>query len=145
MSALFERLASGLPERHVPRRNSFASDAKSLRQWLAQLPLANPGATARLLISALREMNDTNRNWCGSPTTTARSPRASAGAASPRVTVLASSITTRSNMPGCNGSAWASSVSLTAQHGKASVSSSVVTSISSAFFFCLLAIFSDWA
>jgi hypothetical protein len=57
MSALFERLASGLPERHVPRRNSFASDAKSLRRWLAQLPLANPGATARLLISALREMN----------------------------------------------------------------------------------------
>jgi len=57
MSALFERLAGGLPERHVPRRNSFASDAKSLRQWLAQLPLANPGATARLLISALREMN----------------------------------------------------------------------------------------
>ncbi|HEY7872950.1 MAG TPA: hypothetical protein VIC31_09565 [Rudaea sp.] len=41
----------------MPRRNSFASDAKTLRQWLAQLPLANPGATARLLISALREMN----------------------------------------------------------------------------------------
>lgn len=57
MSALFERLASGLPERHAPRRNSFASDAKSLRQWLTQLPLANPGATARLLISALRETN----------------------------------------------------------------------------------------
>ncbi|MDE1960764.1 MAG: hypothetical protein KGH80_04130 [Xanthomonadaceae bacterium] len=57
MSALFERLASGLPERHVPRRNSFASDAKSLRKWLAQMPLANPGATARLLISALRETN----------------------------------------------------------------------------------------
>lgn len=57
MGTLFERLASGLPERHVPRRNSFASDAKSLRQWLAQLPLANPGATARLLISALRETN----------------------------------------------------------------------------------------
>lgn len=57
MSALFERLASGLPERHVPRRNSFASDAKSLRRWLAQLPLANPGATARLLLSALRETN----------------------------------------------------------------------------------------
>ena len=57
MSAFFERLAGGLPERHVPRRNSFASDPKSLRRWLAQLPLANPGATARLLISALREMN----------------------------------------------------------------------------------------
>lgn len=57
MSTLFQRLANGLPERHVPRRNSFASDAKSLRQWLAQLPLANPGATARLLIGAVREMN----------------------------------------------------------------------------------------
>jgi hypothetical protein len=57
MSTLFQRLANGLPERHVPRRNSFASDAKTLRQWLAQLPLANPGATARLLIGALREMN----------------------------------------------------------------------------------------
>ncbi|MBS0557226.1 MAG: hypothetical protein JSR27_07425 [Proteobacteria bacterium] len=57
MSALFDRLASALPERHAPQRNSFASDAKSVRQWLAQLPLANPGATARLLMSALREMN----------------------------------------------------------------------------------------
>ena len=28
-----------------------------MRQWIAQLPLANPGATARLLIGALREMN----------------------------------------------------------------------------------------
>jgi hypothetical protein len=57
MSAVFQRLANGLPERHVPRRNSFACDAKSLRAWLAQLPLANPGATARLLIGAVREMN----------------------------------------------------------------------------------------
>lgn len=57
MSVLFDRLASALPERHAPRRNSFASDAKSVRQWLAQLPLANPGATARLLMSALRELN----------------------------------------------------------------------------------------
>ncbi|HMM57910.1 MAG TPA: hypothetical protein PKD77_10055 [Rudaea sp.] len=57
MSVLFDRLASALPERHAPRRNSFASDARSVRQWLAQLPLANPGATARLLMSALRELN----------------------------------------------------------------------------------------
>jgi len=57
MSSLFQRLAEGLPERHVPRPNSFASDAKSLRRWLAQLPLANPGATARLLIGAVRELN----------------------------------------------------------------------------------------
>ena len=57
MSALFERLVSGLPERHAPAKNSFATDSKSLRIWLAALPLANPGATARLLIGALREMN----------------------------------------------------------------------------------------
>jgi hypothetical protein len=57
MSALFQRLVQGLPERHAPTKTSFATDAKSLRQWIAQLPLANPGASARLLIGALREMN----------------------------------------------------------------------------------------
>src|SRR5437660_8999508 len=57
MSALFQRLVHGLPERHAPAKTSFATDAKSLRQWIAQLPLANPGASARLLIGALREMN----------------------------------------------------------------------------------------
>lgn len=57
MSTLFERLVRGLPERHSPVKTSFATDNKSLRAWLAQLPLANPGATARLLIGALREMN----------------------------------------------------------------------------------------
>jgi hypothetical protein len=57
MSALFQRLVHGLPERHAPAKTSFSTDAKVLRQWLAQLPLANPGATARLLIGALREMN----------------------------------------------------------------------------------------
>ena len=57
MSVLFQRLVHGLPERHAPAKTSFATDAKSLRQWIARLPLANPGATARLLIGALREMN----------------------------------------------------------------------------------------
>jgi cyclic-di-GMP-binding protein len=57
MSALFQRLVAGLPERHAPGRNSFATDPKSLRSWTSHLPLANPGATARLLIGALREMN----------------------------------------------------------------------------------------
>ena len=57
MSALFQRLVHDLPERHAPGKNSFATDAKSLRAWLTHLPLANPGATARLLIGALREMN----------------------------------------------------------------------------------------
>ena len=57
MSTLIERLVHGLPERHSPVKTSFATDSKSLRAWLAQLPMANPGATARLLIGALREMN----------------------------------------------------------------------------------------
>src|SRR5471030_2043120 len=57
MSALFRRLVAGLPERHAQGKNSFATDGKSLRSWIAHLPLANPGATARLLIGALREMN----------------------------------------------------------------------------------------
>ena len=57
MSVLFQRLVHGLPERHAPAKTSFATDAKSLRAWIAHLPLANPGATARLLIGALREMN----------------------------------------------------------------------------------------
>jgi hypothetical protein len=57
MSALFQRLVHGLPDRHAPAKTSFATDAKSLRHWIAQLPLANPGATARLLIGAVREMN----------------------------------------------------------------------------------------
>ncbi len=57
MSSLFQRLVRDLPERVAPARNSFATDAKSVRAWIAQLPLANPGATARLLIGALREMN----------------------------------------------------------------------------------------
>lgn len=57
MSGLFQRLVSDLPERYAPTKTSFACDGKSLRGWLTQLPLANPGATARLLIGALREMN----------------------------------------------------------------------------------------
>ena len=57
MSGLFQRLVQGFPERHAPTKNSFATDTKSLRDWISHLPLANPGATARLLISALREMN----------------------------------------------------------------------------------------
>ncbi|HEX4480942.1 MAG TPA: hypothetical protein VH082_09050 [Rudaea sp.] len=57
MSALFQRLVNGFPERHMPAKTSFATDAKSLRLWISQLPLANPTAVSRLLISALREMN----------------------------------------------------------------------------------------
>ncbi len=57
MSAIFQRLAQALPERHVPGKNSFATETKALRIWIEHLPLANPTATARLLINALHEMN----------------------------------------------------------------------------------------
>jgi hypothetical protein len=57
MSALFQRLVNGFPERHSPAKTSFATDSKTLRTWITQLPLANPGAVSRLLIGALREMN----------------------------------------------------------------------------------------
>ncbi len=57
MSALFQRLVNGFPERHMPAKTSFATDSKVLRAWISQLPLANPTAVSRLLIGALREMN----------------------------------------------------------------------------------------
>src|SRR5215475_14240210 len=57
MSVIFQRLARTLPERHAPGRSSFAIEAKALRDWIEHLPLANPSATARLLLNALHEMN----------------------------------------------------------------------------------------
>ena len=57
MSALFQRLVNGFPERHMPGKTSFATDPKALRAWISHLPLANPTAVSRLLIGALREMN----------------------------------------------------------------------------------------
>ena len=57
MSALFQRLGRALPERHAPGKSSFATEAKALRDWIAHLPLANPNATAKLLVTALHEMN----------------------------------------------------------------------------------------
>lgn len=57
MSALFQRLGRALPERHAPGKSSFATEAKALRDWIDHLPLANPNATAKLLVTALHEMN----------------------------------------------------------------------------------------
>ena len=57
MSAIFQRMAKALPERHAPGKSSFATESKALREWIDHLPLANPSATARLLLTALREMN----------------------------------------------------------------------------------------
>ncbi len=57
MSALFQRLGRALPERHAPGRSSFVTEPKALRDWIGHLPLANPNATAKLLVTALHEMN----------------------------------------------------------------------------------------
>lgn len=57
MSVIFQRLSRALPERHAPGRNSFAIEPKALRSWIDHLPLANPSATAKLLLNALHEMN----------------------------------------------------------------------------------------
>ena len=57
MSVIFQRLAQALPERHSPGKSSFSTEAKPLRDWIDHLPLANPSATARLLVNALHEMN----------------------------------------------------------------------------------------
>ena len=57
MSAIFQRMAKALPERHAPGKSSFATESKALREWIDHLPLANPAATGSLLLNALREMN----------------------------------------------------------------------------------------
>ncbi len=57
MKEIFRRIVAGLPERRQPAKNSFLADPKGLRVWIGQLPLANPGATARMLHNTLREMN----------------------------------------------------------------------------------------
>lgn len=51
------RLSRDWPERHPPFRDDFATDVKSIRNWLNHLPLANPAATSRQLLDALMVMN----------------------------------------------------------------------------------------
>lgn len=51
------RLSRDWPERHPPFRDDFATDARSIRNWLNHLPLANPAATSRQLLDALMVMN----------------------------------------------------------------------------------------
>ncbi|WP_257385323.1 hypothetical protein [Tahibacter caeni] len=59
MNDWLARLSDDWPERHPPLRGDFATDAKGVRQWLSQLPLANPAATSRQLLDALMVMNRT--------------------------------------------------------------------------------------
>lgn len=53
----FELLGGALPKRERPGRDAFPSTAKAVKQWIEALPLANSGATARLLYNGLKELN----------------------------------------------------------------------------------------
>jgi hypothetical protein len=58
MNKQFERLHSLLPERAEQGSNAWYQNAKALREWLANLPLANQNLTAQQLLGVLREMNE---------------------------------------------------------------------------------------
>jgi hypothetical protein len=57
MLEALQRLAAEWPERYVPERADVAFDARSLRDWVAHLPMANTAATSRQLFDALASMN----------------------------------------------------------------------------------------
>ncbi|MDT8387021.1 MAG: hypothetical protein RQ736_05870 [Thiogranum sp.] len=46
-----------VPDRTIPRKGSFDSTPHQVKQWIDHLPMANIGATARLLFTALTELN----------------------------------------------------------------------------------------
>ncbi|MBK8067396.1 MAG: hypothetical protein IPK27_07145 [Rhodanobacteraceae bacterium] len=53
----FELLRGALPRRERPGRDSFPTSGKAVKQWIEALPMANSGATARLLYNGLKELN----------------------------------------------------------------------------------------
>lgn len=53
----FDLLGAALPRRERPGRDAFPCTGKAVRQWIEALPLANSGATARLLYNGLKELN----------------------------------------------------------------------------------------
>lgn len=55
----FARLQDGLPMRSKPGRDGFPLQARGVKLWIEGLPLANAGATAKLLYNGLRELNAT--------------------------------------------------------------------------------------
>jgi hypothetical protein len=55
----FARLLDGLPLRSKPGRDGFPTQARGVKLWIEGLPLANAGATAKLLYNGLRELNAT--------------------------------------------------------------------------------------
>jgi len=58
MTSLYRRLGEGLAAKQPPAKDAFQTDPRALKQWIAALPMANAGATARLLYQALRELNN---------------------------------------------------------------------------------------
>jgi hypothetical protein len=58
MTSPYRRLGEGLAAKQPPAKDAFQTDPRALRQWIAALPMANAGATARLLYQALRELNN---------------------------------------------------------------------------------------
>jgi cyclic-di-GMP-binding protein len=57
MNDRYRRLLRATPERHAPTAGAFATEARALRAWVAALPLANFGATAKLLRDGLHQVN----------------------------------------------------------------------------------------
>lgn len=53
----FELLRGALPRRERPGRDAFPTSSKAVKQWIEALPMANSGATARLLYNGLKELN----------------------------------------------------------------------------------------
>lgn len=53
----FELLRGALPKRERPGRDAFPTTGKAVKLWIDALPMANSGATARLLYNGLKELN----------------------------------------------------------------------------------------
>ena len=53
----FDLLGAVLPKRERPGRDAFPTTGKAVKQWIEALPMANSGATARLLYNGLKELN----------------------------------------------------------------------------------------
>jgi hypothetical protein len=50
-------IQAGLPVKQRPGRDSFPTTGRAVRLWIEALPLANSGATARLLYNGIKELN----------------------------------------------------------------------------------------
>ena len=55
MTSPYRRLGEGLAAKQPPAKDAVQTDPRALKQWIAALPMANAGATARLLYQALRD------------------------------------------------------------------------------------------